>query len=240
MAQSPENNLGLSGDDDEIYFVEEIESAFGIRFQHEELEKCRTMGDIYDALCRHLQLVERGPFPCLSASAFRQVRKVIAETRTGAPIRPDTRITDLVGDERVEKWWDALQRRCDLKLPPVPASGWQILLVLTAIGLVVLAAVLLPILGLTGQPDSAGLLLWSLFGLAALFVAAAVWLPFGRSIQYETVGDLARAAGVLNVGTLSQLHGAIRAREAWSSLVWIARDYTGHDGPVDRETALIG
>jgi hypothetical protein len=234
MAKPPKNSLGLGGDGDEIDFVEEIESAFGIQFRNEEMEGCGTVGDIYDALCRHLQPVERGPFPCLSATAYRRVRKAIAETRTGAPIRPDMHIVDLVGEERIEKWWDALERQCRLKLPPLWGGGWKLLLGFAAFGLAVLATVLIPTLG------NAGPWLWLLYGLAAFAMAVAVWAPYKRSTPCETVGDLARAVSALNAGTLSQVNGAIRTREAWSAFVWITRYCTAYDGPIDRETVLIG
>jgi hypothetical protein len=233
MAQASKNSLGLGDDGDEIYFVEEIESAFGIQFRNEEMERCGTMGDLYDALCRHLQPVERGSFPCLSASAFRQVRKAIGETKTGAPIRPDTRIADLVGEERFEKWWYALERRCDLDLPPLWGGDWKLLLGLAAFGLVVLATVILAL-------GNAGPWLWLLYGFAAFAMAVAVWAPYKASTSCETVGDLARAVGALNAGTLSQVHSAIRTHEAWSSFVRIAREFTRHGGPIDRETVLIG
>jgi hypothetical protein len=240
MTKLPKNSLGLGGDGDEIIFVEEIESAFGIRFQREDMDGCATVGDIYDALCRHVQPVERGSFPCLTAAAYRRVRKAIAESGTRAHIGPDTCIADLVDERRLEKWWDALQLRCGLKLPPLCGGDWKILLGFAACGFALLATFPLLILDRAGQLDNAGLWLWSLYGLAALAIAVAVWAPYKRSTPYATVGDVARAVSALNAGTLSQVHGAIRAREAWSVLVWIAREVTPHDGPIDRETVLIG
>jgi hypothetical protein len=170
----------------------------------------------------------------LSASAYRRLKKAIVALQPGARIRPDTRLADLVGDQRLDTWWRTLQRSSDLKLPTLAVNGWRILLAFAAIALFVG-----PLAAAHARHDE-GPWLWLALALSVACVAGCVWLPFEGSTEFKTLGELARAVGARNAAALSQPHGAVRARDVWSSLVQIARECAPDAKTIDRETILIG
>ena len=218
------NTLGLGGDGDDVEFVETIEAAYGITFP-EGPQTWSTFGDVFDAVCRHVQPVDRGPFPCLTASAYRRIRQAILKVRPDLDVRPDTPLKILMGHGGVEAWWRGLERGTRLRLPALRLSNWSGLLLL------VLLFAVPGVVVVNGLPG------WIAI-LSPMFVLFAVrWLPARPSVQ--TVGELARSVGALNAKSLSQPHGAIRTRDVWDSLVGIARDISGHKEPIDRETALM-
>jgi hypothetical protein len=72
--------FGKNPDLDDIDFIEAVEAAFGITFDREPAA-WSTFGDVFDAICQRVQPVERGPFPCLSASAYRRIRRALSQDR---------------------------------------------------------------------------------------------------------------------------------------------------------------
>ncbi|WP_119301449.1 acyl carrier protein [Dongia deserti] len=218
--------FGKNPDLDDVDFIEAIEAAFGIKFGNEEPEKWLTFGDVFDATCRRVHPVERGPFPCLSASAYRHIKRAILKDGPGLDLRPDTPLKDLVRGRRVSGWWRKLERVSGLKLPALQLGLWSTLFFLVLfLGIPLLVAI----------SRSSG---WLALLSVALAILVAIWST--RSLPVQTVGDLARSVAALNAQTLSRSHGAIRERDVWSSLVWIARDSTACRDPIDRQTILIG
>jgi hypothetical protein len=216
--------FGKNPDLDDVDFIETIEGAFGISFRNEELETWSTFGDVFDTTCHHMQAIERGPIPCLSATAYRRIRKAILKDQPDVKVRPDTPLKTLLGGRRGPAWCRALQRDMDLQLPDRPFTAWSLLLFLvTWFGI--------PIAGGIG-----GLPIWML--ILSPILGVFLGLLLRPSLPVQTVGDLARAVAALNPKALS--HGAIRTRDVWSSLVWIARDNVGFTDPIERETVLIG
>jgi hypothetical protein len=109
--------FGKNPDLDDVEFIEAVEAAFGIAFRKDEPPAWFTFGDVFDATCRHVRPVERGPVPCLSATAYRRIRKTILKHRPGLKIRPDTPLKSLLGDHSGRAWCRALQRETGLQLP---------------------------------------------------------------------------------------------------------------------------
>jgi hypothetical protein len=218
------NTLGLGGDWDDVEFIEAVEAAFGIALDKEP-ESWSTFGDVFDTVCRHVQPVERGPFPCLSASAYRRLRSAIVAIRPNSDVRPDTPLKNLIGNDDVSGWWRGLERNTGLRLPRLAVAGWATLLFF---------ALWLAIPGVVIVNDLPG---WMAVILPTLWLFAFRWLPSRPPVR--TVGDLARAVAVLNAKGMSARHGAIRTRDVWDSLVWIARDVSAHNGPIDRKTTLL-
>jgi hypothetical protein len=219
------NTLGLAGDGDDVDFVEAVGAAFGIAFGKEP-QAWSTLGDVFDTVCRHMQPVPRGQFPCLSASAYRRIKRAILTTRPDLDLRPDTPLRTLIGRDDVSRWWPALERDSGLRLPALSLTK--------ASGLALLALYL----GVPGAVVASGLPGWIAFLSPILGFVVARWLPLRPPVR--TVEDLARAVAATNARALAQVHGAIRTRDLWSSLVWIARDVSGYKGSIDRDTVLIG
>jgi hypothetical protein len=219
------NTLGLAGDGDDVDFVQAVGAAFGIAFDKEP-EAWSTLGDVFDTVCRNMRPVPRGQFPCLSASAYRRIKRAILATRPDLDLRPDTLLRTLIGRDDVSRWWPALERDSGLRLPALSLTN--------ASGLLLLALYL----GVPGAVVVSGLPGWIAILSPILGFAANKWLPLRPPVR--TVEDLARAVAATNARALSQVHGAIRTRDLWSSLVWIARDVSGYKGSIDRDTVLIG
>jgi hypothetical protein len=217
--------FGKNPDLDDIDFIEAVEAAFGIAFDKEPAA-WSTFGDVFDAICRRVQPVERGSFPCLSASAYRRIRSALLKIAPGSDIQPETFLKTLLGDRGLFVWWRGLEQESGLRLPAPTLTTWSVLILLALIfavpGVVVVS-------GLPG---------WIALLSPMLGLFAGGWLPHKPGVR--TVGDLARSAAALNARRLSQSHAAIRTRDVWDSLVWIARDITAYRGPIERETALIG
>jgi hypothetical protein len=218
--------FGKNPDMDDVEFIEAIEAAFGISFDNKEPEKWSTFGDVLDATRRRVGPVERGSFPCLSASAYRRIRSAILKERPEVDFRPDTTLATLIGRRRVRSWWRRLEQSSGLKLPAPVLTNWSGLL------LVVVLFAVPGVVVVSGLPGWIAVLS-PVFGLLS-----ARWLPERPPVR--TIGEFAHLAAALNAKGLSESHGAIRTRDVWSSLVWIARDSTGFTGPIERDTVLIG
>jgi hypothetical protein len=70
-----------------------------------------------------------------------------------------------------------------------------------------------------------------------LGILSIMWF---RPLPVRTVGELARGVAALNPKKLAPPDGPIRTRDVWASLELIARDITAYEGPIDRDTALVG
>lgn len=215
--------FGKTPDLDDVEFIEAVEAAFGIAFRKDEPETWSTFGDVFDATCGHVQPVERGPVPCLSATAFRRIRRAILKNRPGLTVRPDTPLTSVLGDRTGGAWCRALQRETGLQLPYRPGS--LLLFFAVTFGTMILGAVN----GLSG---------WIAVLAPILGLLSIMWLR--PALPVRTVGDLARGVAALNPKKLSQPDGVIRTRDVWRSLVFIVRDVTAYEGPIDRKTVLVG
>lgn len=218
--------FGKNSDLDDIDFMEAIEAAFDVRFDNSEPPTWTTFGDVFDATCRRVQAVERGPAPCLSATAYRRIRKAILKDRPDLKVRPETPLATLLGNRTGPAWCRALQRDLELRLPDRPfRSGGVPLFFVISIGTMMVA-------GWNGLGAWIGIP----SGIA-LGTLAVMWLR--PALPVRTVGELARALAALNPQALSP-GGTIRTRDVWDSLVRIARDVTLFDDPIERETVLIG
>jgi len=217
--------FGKYPDMDDIDFIEAIEESFGIAFAQDEPGTWFTFGDVFDATCRHVQAIERGPVPCLSATAYRRIRKTILKHRPGLKVQPDTPLETLLGNRTGPAWCRALQRELELRLPERPFRSWSVpLFFAVSIG----AMIVVGLIGLgVWIAVPSGIILGTL---------AVMWLR--PALPARTVGDLARAVAALNPKAFSR--GAIRPRDVWDSLVQIARDVAVFHDPIERETALVG
>lgn len=219
--------FGKNPDLDDIDFIEAIEASFGIRFDDKEPSTWFTFGDVFDATCRHVGPVERGSMPCLSASAYRHVKRAILASSPGVEVRPDTPLVTLIGRRRVRSWWRALARSSGLSLPATVLTNCSGAFLLVLLFVVPLAT------AVGGLPG------WIAALSPALGLLSARWLP--ERVPARTVGEFARGVAAMNAERLSKLHGdAIRTRDVWDSLVQIARDVAVFDDPIERDTVLIG
>lgn len=218
--------FGKNPDMEDVEFVQTIEASFGIRFDHKEPETWTTFGNVFDATCQHVGPTERGSIPCLSASAYRCIKSAILKDKQSLEIRPGTPLKDLVGGRGLSDEWRRLEQETGLRLPGLPLSPWVLLLFP------------LSLFGGVGINHIVHGGVWIVVLTAILGVIAIRLLP--PTLPARTVGDLARSVAALNAQELSQSYGAMRTRDVWDSLVWIARDTTGHKGSINRETVLIG
>ena len=175
--------FGKNPDLDDVDFVEAIEAAFGIAFRREELEAWSTFGDVFDATCRHVQPVERGLFPCQSASAYRRIKRAVLKDQPNVNFRPETSLSELIGKRGVLAWWRGLEQGIGLRLPALTVANWAGLLLL---GLLLAVPGVVTVNGLPG---------WIAVLFPMLWIFAFRWLPSRPRVR--TVADLARSVAAL-------------------------------------------
>lgn len=186
--------------------VEEIESAFGIRFQAGELSGVESLAEVLALVSSRFPDESTGS--CLTSIAFWKLRMVLSEYH-GLPkggIRPSTLLVDVLPrGYRRARAWRMLESESGLRMPGLvfgKLATWMLLV------LPVFAAI-----GLGGYYKSFGI------GAAAflplLFLTAVVLARFSGELpeHTQTVGDLARTAAALSYGQLVERYGATGARQ---------------------------
>jgi hypothetical protein len=84
------SSLGLSGDLDDVDLVEDIEAAFGLRFSDDEIERCSTVGHLFELVENKLPDASFGG--CATAMTFYRLRRGL-QIRVTAELRPMTPIS---------------------------------------------------------------------------------------------------------------------------------------------------
>jgi hypothetical protein len=217
-------------DDDSVEVIEVVERAFGITISDAEAAACQTVGDLFALVCAKVPTVERGgQMPCLTASAFRSLRRAIRERRSNLDLRPETPISSFVEGRDHRAWHAYLTDATRLRIPRPTLSPLSFLLGLA--GFCLAAA---GVIAVTGS----GILSVLFIGLLGLAIMKIVG-RFG-SWSWEspdTLGDLARRSAALSVARAVEANGAVRSREAWQVLLTLLHPFanrTGNIGPATR------
>jgi hypothetical protein len=222
------NDLQLGGDGDDLELLQAIEAAFGVRLTNAEAGACITVGNLHDVLLQRVHHVDRGALPCLSAIAYRRLKRAIEKRVPEAKVRPQTPLADIVKIGQVAGWWRHLAGEAGLRLPRLGIGGWGFA---TIVVLLLSPLALLPWLG--------KLSFARLLASGPLAVVLGWCLPAHLPSRYRTVGDLARATAAMNISSLSWPAGAMRTRDVWDALETIIRDNLLWEGPLDRETRFF-
>ncbi|WP_131858620.1 acyl carrier protein [Bosea sp. BK604] len=216
-------------DDDDVSIVEAVEEAFGITISDAEAGACFTVSDLFALVCAKVPTVDASDqLPCLTATAFRAIRRAIRARHPGLGIRPNTRLDRMIDGPDHRAWRDYLASETGLHLPNPSLPNMAPLVAVFAIA----AGSAVSVMGLSGG---------SLFaaGLIGLLSAIGVGYAYGRWAwsEFTTIGDLARQASALSIAQAVKANGAVRRGEAWTALVTVVSGFslrTGDVGPATR------
>lgn len=218
------SSLGLAGDLDDVDMLEDVEAAFGFRLPDDELARCQTVGDLFEAIELRLPGEPVGE-NCATAMCFYRLRRAI-QPCVEVRLRPSTPIAGLQGLS-VRNMYRIIKYECGLRPPSPMLSVWG------CIALVLIVAS--PVAAV-----AAGLEWW----LAAAFgvIAAAIYrlAPIRYPPAVQTFGDLVRQVSSRSIGSLSKQGARLRTPEAWAALKDVLSEHTGL--PKDlivRETLIL-
>jgi hypothetical protein len=222
-------SLRLGGDGDDLDILEAVEKAFDIQFDDSEVERCETVGDLYALVLRRFPDVGDRGQACLTAASFYAIRRVISEFQADLSLRPETRLEAIAGSMNVRELWKLLESRSELRLPPA-RIGW------TPVGPLVELLQQLP----KWASIPVGVLLCPIAVVAAI-PSVLLTAPFIRQTPWrvDTLGELAREVGALNIGQLSRNYESYRHSDMWAALVSIIRFQTGERRPIGAMTRFF-
>lgn len=205
------NSLGLDDDLDGVDLVRDIEAAFGCRFSDAELEQCRTVGDLFDAVAAHLP-DDACEGRCATAMTFYRLRRAF-QPQISTKLRPCTPIAVLstIPTKEIHR---IIEKDCHFRAPIsgiVDLLGLAALILLFPVPIIVVAS---------------GDLWWLAIASAALGYAVLVMAPTRLRTDIATFGDLVRIVSSRNIGLLASEGARLRAQEAWEALKEILADHS--------------
>ncbi len=203
-------SLGLDDDLDGIELIQDIEAAFAIRFAEEDINKCVTVGDVFDLVAATLPKNKLGG-SCATAMCFYRLRRAL-KARLHIELKPDTPIEELkVGS--VRELYRIIEQDGGLRAPPKIISMWG------CIALALAGAVPLALITLGTS--------WWLAAASALpAIAAYAAAPIRMPADVANFGDLVRRVTDRSIGSLQAKGARLRAPEAWSAFKGIVADHT--------------
>lgn len=204
------SSLGLAGDLDDVELIEDVEGAFGFRFSDEEVERCSTVGHLFELV--EARLPDIGSrVGCASAMCFYRLRRVL-RYRTPVELRSTTPI-DALSSLPVRTLYQVIKSECGLRPPVSVMSIWG------CTALLLVAAIPISAVAI-GWPWWIALML---AGLAiALFRIAPIRLPN----NVETFGDLVKMVTSRSIGALSEQGARLGPNEAWTAFKDVLSDHT--------------
>ena len=108
---------------DSVEMVMGWEEAFGISIADAEAEKLRTPREAIDLIASKLGARDMPRSGCLTLRAFHRLRRsmVSAAGVQRAVVRPESRLKDLMGEDRRQRW-EAVRSDCGIS--SLPKLGW--------------------------------------------------------------------------------------------------------------------
>lgn len=225
------NTLNFADGLDGVELVEAVEETFNIEIADRDAERMQTVGQLHDYLCKRLDPDPGGP--CLTARSFRRLTKDLH--KAGQRLRPSTSLERLAGGPQgVVDLTRELQETSGLRADMSEAHG-----LVTAIGL---AMIVLPVVAVAALwPDHGPASLWWIAVWLMIWpVTAGVANVMPRHVpdRIRTVGDLVHATMARNYPALASDGWTGTKRDVWHVVCCLCRDFSGHSGPIDRETTF--
>jgi acyl carrier protein len=198
--------MGLDG----IELVMEIEKAFDIRIPDEEAEKIRTVGDMYNAVWKHLD--SRHSNQCNSQILFYKFRKYFTETfhLPKDLFHPHTVLNDIFPQENRRNRYIIMQHDISLVLPKLALTKpWEILL--DCVGWIsILGGLLFSIILKSFFSYNSWVYLIPLTGIAITLLLSASLTSKRTVIQPSLVRDFTSKTLALNYSTIMKGIGTNR------------------------------
>jgi hypothetical protein len=217
--------LGLVGDLDDVELVEDIETAFALRFEDDDLRECRTVGDLFAIIERSLPTSAVGG-SCATSMCFYRLRRAL-RSRVDCDLRPDNPI-ECLKHISIRELYRVIESDCGLRPPTQIISIWG------CVALLLIAALPLGCISL-GWP-------WWLAAASALpAIVLYSFAPIRLPKNIITFGDLVRRVAARSIGSLSAKGARLRPPEAWAVLKDIVSDHTVlPKDEISRDTLLLG
>ena len=204
------SSLGLSGDLDDVELIEDIEKAFGMRLSDQDLQHCRTVGDIFALMEAQLPNQDLLGDRCATAMCFYRLRRAL-QPRIVFKLHPQTEISAL-RDLPVRTIRSIIQKECGLRPPPPYIS--------TLGGVALLLTIAMPIAGLAlGWPW------WIAIATALPPIAGYKIAPVKFPATMTTFADLVRSVSSRSINRLAQEGARLRSTEAWNAFIDILSEH---------------
>ena len=204
------SSLGLAGDLDDVDLVEDVEAAFGVRLADDEIERCSTVGHLFELIEARLPGMPSGQ-SCATAMCFYRLRRAL-QPYSAIALKPKTSIAAL-GAVPVRKLHQIIATECGLRPPPQYITLWGCLALLLAVSLP---------FGLF----AVGIPWWVALPSAALGIVLYRLAPIQLPGEVETFGDLVKIVASRSIGALAGRGARLGPKEAWQAFKDVLSDHT--------------
>ena len=191
---------------DAVELVMDVEETFEIEVTSDFAEQIVTVGDLFEHVKSQVQIAPAGT--CLTAATFYKLRSGIElsgiETRFG----PSTLLCDVLPKQNRRKFWAAISKNANLRLPDLVRPSWVVALnsvVLLCASLLILAWYLINDLSVVTFAVCffGGLIA---LGLFVSFVTRPLAYEIGS--KFKTFRDLSESALTLNLTAIKTEKGS--------------------------------
>lgn len=218
------SSLGLVGDLDDVDLVEDVEAAFGVRLADDEIERCSTVGQLFELINARLPEMLSGQ-SCATAMCFYRLRRAL-QPHCAIALKPKTSITEL-GGVPVRKLHRIIETECGLRPPPQYITLWGCLALLLVVALP---------FGLF----AIGMPWWVALPSAAIGIGLYWLAPIQLPGEVETFGDLVKIVSSRSIGALAGQGARLGPKEAWQAFADVLSDHTQlSKGEIVPETLLL-
>ena len=204
------SSLGLAGDLDDVDLVEDVEAAFGVRLADDEIERCSTVGHLFELIEARPPGMPSGQ-SCATAMCFYRLRRAL-QPYSAIALKPKTSIAAL-GAVPVRKLHQIIATECGLRPPPQYITLWGCLALLLAVSLP---------FGLF----AVGIPWWVALPSAALGIVLYRLAPIQLPGEVETFGDLVKIVASRSIGALAGRGARLGPKEAWQAFKDVLSDHT--------------
>lgn len=214
------NDDGMDG----VEMLDAVERAFRIKIKDREAEACLLVGDLHALVLQKCRHAERGT-ACLSANAFRLLRRVVAEIKPNVTVIPTTPAHGLLSSADLRSLWTRMNQRCGLDMPESIESIVPWLILVASLG---------GVYGLyrwMGAAEGGVALIAGLLANTIIFYGRDHFFPPRLPAQYKTVGDLARALAQINPAFFAGPVGMLRTRDIFPMIQRIIQSHAGLKSP---------
>lgn len=203
-------SLGLAGDLDDVELIQDVEAAFGIRLADDEIERCSTVGQLFELIEARLPQMRSGQ-SCATALCFFRLRRAL-QPHSGIALKPKTSISALSAVP-VRKLHQIIETECGLRPPPQYITFW---------GCLSLLLVVTVPFGLF----AVGMPWWIALPSAALGIGLCRIAPIQLPGEVETFGDLVKIVSSRSIGALAGQGARLGPKEAWQAFTDVLSDHT--------------
>lgn len=221
---------------DSLELVMEIEDAFSIEIPDDEASRMLTVGDIHEYIVANTSLASNRSV-CLSAIAFRSLRRAATSIGLNDRLRPRDPTFRLLPDTNVRGFWANLADSAKLKLPRLRRPQWivtlatfAVLIVAAWVGVVAYRSTQSQIAAIAASVAVAVLSGWAMSALTDSFAV----LP---ARNFTTLRGLAECILALNFKTIAERCDGAHSNDVWIALRAIIVEQLGVSPDVVTPTA---